>query len=135
MHRDAMDRVCNEHFTFEGMGAVDGILETVTDDIVHQLVGNPSGPNTGKDAVRRFYEVVFDDLEQEDVTPLGRLYGDGFIVDDVIWAGRTTGKLLGFDGPKRPVRFRMHHVFELRDGLIARETVWVDQAAIHQQLG
>jgi predicted ester cyclase len=33
------------------------------------------------------------------------------------------------------VSFRLLHVFELRDGKIAREQVWCDLAAIQRQLG
>ena len=31
--------------------------------------------------------------------------------------------------------FRLLHIFELRDGKIAREDVWCDLAAIQKQLG
>ena len=39
------------------------------------------------------------------------------------------------EGKSGPVSFRLLHVFDLRDGKIAREQVWCDLAAIQQQLG
>jgi predicted ester cyclase len=48
--------------------------------------------------------------------------------------GTVTGTFLGLPGNGRRIIFRILHVFELRDGLISRENVWLDGAAIQQQL-
>ena len=41
----------------------------------------------------------------------------------------------GFEGRGRPLEFRLLHVLEFADdGRIARENVWLDTAAIAQQL-
>jgi uncharacterized protein len=66
--------------------------------------------------------------------PVRRLYADDFVVDEVMVEGRAVGKVAGLEGRGRPVRFRLLHVFELRDGLIAREMACMDVPAIHQQL-
>jgi predicted ester cyclase len=44
------------------------------------------------------------------------------------------GEFLGLPGNDRRVNFRIFHVFELTDGLISREQVWIDSAAIVAQL-
>lgn len=42
--------------------------------------------------------------------------------------------MLGLPGNGRRITFRVLHVFEFRGGLISRENVWLDGAAIQQQL-
>jgi predicted ester cyclase len=38
------------------------------------------------------------------------------------------------DGRGRTVRARFLHIFDFRNGLISRESAWIDLAAIQQQL-
>ena len=40
----------------------------------------------------------------------------------------------GIDGGGAPVRFRMLHVFDIRDDLISREQAWFDTAEVTRQL-
>ena len=66
---------------------------------------------------------------------LRRLYGDGFMVDDSIWRGNAPGKPFGLEGRNRPLEFRLLHVVEFAgNGDISRENVWIDMAAVLQQL-
>lgn len=134
MTTEQMDQVVADHFKYEASNDVEGVLATLTDDIVHDVVGFPTSPLHGKDAVRPFYEALYEALAGEDVTPLSRLYGPDMLVDDAIWAGRVEGEFMGMEGGGRRVSFRELHVFEFRDGLICRENVWMDVAAILQQL-
>ena len=48
--------------------------------------------------------------------------------------GTVIGSLLGLPGNGRRLSFRMMHVFEFRDGLISRENIWLDTAAVVDQL-
>ena len=48
--------------------------------------------------------------------------------------GTVTGQMLGMPGNNRRITFRILHVFEFHDGLISRENVWLDTAAIVGQL-
>ena len=83
----------------------------------------------------QFYEALFADTEQTGVTPQHREYGDTFAVDDVVWEGYTTGTAFGLEGyPRRHVSFRLLHVFDFQDGLIARENVWIDYPSLEAQL-
>jgi len=41
---------------------------------------------------------------------------------------------LGLEGGGRPVRTRFLHIFDFSDGLISRESAWIDLAAVQQQL-
>ncbi len=47
---------------------------------------------------------------------------------------RVDGEFLGLPGNGRRIHVRVLHVFEFRDGLISRENVWLDGAAIIAQL-
>jgi predicted ester cyclase len=48
--------------------------------------------------------------------------------------GTVIGSMLGLPGHGRRITFRILHVFDFKDGLISRENVWLDGAALHQQL-
>jgi predicted ester cyclase len=51
-----------------------------------------------------------------------------------IMTGTVIGSMLGLPGNGRRISFRMLHVFEFRDDLISRENIWLDGAAITDQL-
>lgn len=130
-----MDRKIDEHFGYEGRDDVEGVLATLASDATHDVVGWPQGPSRGRDAARRFYETLFADLADGRVTPLRRLHGNGFLVDESLWQGKAPGRPFGFEGRGRPLEFRLLHVVEFTEsGQIAREQVWLDVAAIMRQL-
>jgi hypothetical protein len=130
-----MDAKLDEHFDFEAADNVEGVLATLTEDVEHDIVGWPTGPVTGRDAVRPFYETLFADLADGRVRSTRRLYGDNFMVDDSVWAGRAVGRPFGLEGKGRPLEFRLLHVLEFSEtGDISRENVWLDLASIQQQL-
>jgi uncharacterized protein len=130
-----MDRKLDEHFGFEAADNIEGVLSTLTPDAVHDIVGYPAGPTRGREAARAFYNQLFADLAESSVSVIKRLYGDGFVVDESLWEGRAPGRPFGLDGRNRPLKFRILHVLEFSpEGQISREQVWLDMAAILQQL-
>ena len=132
---EQMDRKIEEHFGFEARDDVEGVLATLAPDAEHDVVGWPFGPSHGRDAARPFYQVMFADLAESRVTSVRRLYGDGFMVDESLWEGKAPGQPFGLEGKGRPLSFRLLHIVEFTDGGdIRRENVWVDLAAIIQQL-
>jgi predicted ester cyclase len=135
LSRKQMDEKLDEHFGYEGADDVEGVLATLADDAEHDIVGYPTGPTHGRDAAKGFYEQMFGDLAESHVKSLRRLYGDNFLVDESLWEGRAPGRPFGIEGRNRPLKFRLLHVLEFADdGKISREQVWVDMAAIMQQL-
>lgn len=130
-----MDAIVDQHYNYEAADDVEGVLTTLTDDVVHDVVGFPGGPRHGKAGAREFYEHLFGEITGERTVPRVRLYGPNFMVDEVMWEGRAIGRPFGFEGRNRPFSHRLLHVLEFRDGLIARENVWVDFAAVARQLG
>lgn len=130
-----MDAKLDEHFAFEANDNVEGVLATLTPDVDHDVVGWPTGPVQGREAVRPFYETLFADLSDGKAETLKRYYGEDFMVDDSLWRGRATGHPFGLEGRDRPLAFRLLHVIEFSPaGDIQRENVWVDLASIIQQL-
>jgi hypothetical protein len=54
MNQAEMDQIVNNHFMYEFTEDVGGVVSTLTEDAVHEIVGGPLGPLQGKAAVRRF---------------------------------------------------------------------------------
>jgi len=130
-----MDQKIDQHFDFEARDDIEGVLATLAPDAEHDIVGYPTGPTRGRDGARAFYEGLFNDLSESYVETRRRLYGDGFLVDESLWRGRAPGTPFGLEGRNRPLEFRLLHVVEFADdGDIKRENVWIDFAAIYQQL-
>ena len=130
-----MDRKIDEHFAFEARDDVAGVLSTLTPDVVHDVVGWPTGPAHGREAARPFYETLFADLADGEVKSLRRWHGDNFLVDESLWRGTAPGRPFGIEGRGRPLEFRLLHIIEFTEGGdISRENVWVDLAAVIRQL-
>lgn len=135
MTKAQMDKKMDEHFGYEANDDVEGVLATLAGDATHDIVGWPNGPTHGREAARPFYETMFADLSDGKVMSRKRLYGEGFLVDESVWQGKAPGRPFGVEGRGRPLTFRLLHVVEFAEGAqIQREQVWVDLAAIIQQL-
>jgi hypothetical protein len=133
--RAEMDKKLDEHFNFEARDDVEGVLATLAPDAEHDIVGSPLGPTRGREGARHFYEGLFSDLSESKVETIRRLYGADFLVDESLWRGRAPGTPFGLAGKNRPLEFRLLHVVQFADdGDIQRENVWIDLAAIIQQL-
>jgi hypothetical protein len=133
--QDQYDQLINEHFGYEATDDVDGVMASLAGRAEHHVVPSPVGVLHDNDDIRAYYERLFADLKGESVTPVRRLYGDGFVVDEAIWHGHIAdGRPFLLDGRSGDVSFRILHVFEITDGKISREQVWCDLAAIQQQL-
>jgi predicted ester cyclase len=129
-----MDRILDEHFGYEAQDDIEGVVNTLTEDVEHDVVGSPGSQITGRDAARAYYEDLFRDLKGESAETVRRLYGEDFMVDETLWTGRASGRPFGLPGGERRVSFRLLHVLEFRDGKISRENVWVDGASLLKQL-
>ena len=99
------------------------------------MIPSPVGALNDPTSQRAYYEMLFASVAGESVTPIRRLYGQDFLVDETLWRGHITdGRAFLCDGKSGDVSFRLLHVFEFRGGKISREQVWCDLAAIQQQL-
>jgi uncharacterized protein len=128
--------VVDRHFAAENAHDVEATLATYTDDIVWDDVTYPGSPVHGKAAVGSVYSGILDaipDLHLETVRRL-RSPDGAFVVDESILTGHVEGSWAGSDGGGAPVRLRMLHVFNIRDGLIERENTWFDSADVTRQI-
>jgi hypothetical protein len=136
MNPQKMDEIINRHFQFEAMDDVAGVVGSLANEVEHEVVPSPAGIQTDRAKIASFYRMLFADLKGEKVTPLRRLYGENFVVDESLWHGRIEdGRVFLCDGLKGEASFRLLHIFELDGEKIRREQVWCDLAAIQRQLG
>ena len=97
-------------------------------------LGFPGSPRIGKDAARDFYRFLTANFRTDGEEPLNRFFdGDTMILEQNM-TGAVIGEMLSIPGNGRKVTFRILHVFDFRNGLISREQVWIDSAAIVAQL-
>ena len=134
MTPDDMDAVFARHCAAEFANDVDAILDTLTDDVEHDVVGDPLGVLTERAAIAKRYQDLFDVLTADSMTSVRRYHGADFFVDESLYAGSVNGEFMGVPGGGRTVSFRILHVCEFRDGRMSRENVWLDSAAIIHQL-
>jgi steroid delta-isomerase-like uncharacterized protein len=134
MDHTQMQNLVSQHFRAEGAGDVDAAVAVYTDDIEHDVVGFPGGPHHGRDGARKFYEELTANFRAEGEEVLRRYFAVDSMILDQVMTGTVIGSMLGLPGHGRRISFRILHVFEFRDGLISRENVWLDSAAIVNQL-
>ena len=129
-----MIALVERHLKAEGAGDVEGAVAVYTDDVVHDAVGFPGSPRTGKDAAREFYGFLTANFRTEEEEPLHRFFSGDTMLLEQSMTGTVIGEMLGIPGNGRRVTFRIFHVFDFRDGLVSREQVWIDSGAIAAQL-
>jgi steroid delta-isomerase-like uncharacterized protein len=134
MDSSKMHDLVSRHLRAEGMGDVAGAIAMYTDDIEHDVVGFPGSPHNGKDAARAFYEELTANFRTEGEEVLHRFVTNDAMILEQAMTGTVIGSMLGLPGYGRRITFRILHVFEFRDGLISRENIWLDTAAIVDQL-
>ncbi|GAA0950139.1 hypothetical protein GCM10009554_49590 [Kribbella koreensis] len=127
-----MDAVLDRHFAGEAAHDLAATLATLAEDVEHDVVG--LGVRKGHAEVAPVYQALFDGATDEIYEPIRRMYGDDFMVDEVMMTQTVVGDLYGVPGNGTVVTARLLHVLEFRDGLISRENVWMDTGAIIAQL-
>jgi uncharacterized protein len=127
--------VIDRHFAAENAHDIPGTLATYTDDIVWDDVTHPLCPVQGKEAAGAIYSSIIDAIPDIHLQTVRRFNAEGsVIVDESILTGHVHGDWAGIAGGGAPVRVRILHVFDVRDGLIARENTWFDASAVMRQV-
>jgi carboxymethylenebutenolidase len=141
MTRDDLVKLWDEHLAGEFVTKdVEATLATMVDDATVDHIPVHTG-GRGKEELRPFYRDVFipswpDDLRQSSIN---RVVGDGQIVDEI----RTTFThdrrmdwfLPGVPPTYRAVDIDIIVVVRFRDGKIAGERIYWDQATVLRQVG
>lgn len=133
MTPEQMDAVLDRHFAAEAAHDLETLLGTLTPDAEHDVVG--MGVLVGREAIAERYRMLFAQADEEKYEPVRRYYGDGFVVDEVLATQRIANDDFGPQARGKVVQYRIMHVCEFRDGLMSRENVWLDTAALMAQVG
>jgi ketosteroid isomerase-like protein len=134
MSRAQMDALVDGHYRAEEAGDLEAIVEGFTPDAEHDVAGRPGDVLHGGEQIAEFYRALLAELRIDRFAPVRRWYGDDHVVDEAILHATANGHPFGLEGRGRPVRTRFLHIFDFADGLISRESAWIDLAAIQQQL-
>ena len=101
-----------------------GVMALFTDDIVLEMPTR-GVTLTGKAAIEANYRRMFGAIAEVEIEPLTRFATATHVVDDSVVRFRLVGE--GFANAPVPVgsrvELRLMHLFAMRDGRIARETV------------
>ena len=134
LSRQRMDALVDGHFRAEETGDLRAITDGFTQDAEHTVAGRPGGPLHGHDEIAGYYTALLAALPITRFEPVRRWYGEDHVVDESILHATAAGEVFGLEGRGRPVRFGLLHVFGFADGLICRESAWLDLASIQRQL-
>jgi uncharacterized protein len=134
MTREQMDALVDGHYRAEETGDLQAIVDGFATDAEHDVVGRPGEPLHGGEEIANFYRGLFEELRIDRFEPVRRWYGDDHVADESLLHATATGHPFGLEGRGRPVRVRFLHIFDFGDGLISRESAWIDLVAIQQQL-
>jgi predicted ester cyclase len=129
-----MDALVEGHYRAEETGDLGAIVEAFTSDAEHDVAGRPGDALHGHEQIEAFYRALLAELRIDRFEPVRRLYGDDHVADESVLHATATGHPFGLEGRGRSVTARFLHIFEFSDGLISRESAWIDLAAIQQQL-
>lgn len=134
MTREQMDALVESHYRAEENGDVDAIVDDFAPDAEHDVPGRPGGVLQGGEQIRAFYRGLLAELRIARFEPVRRWYGDAHVVDESVLHATAEGHPFGLDGRGRQVQARFLHIFDFAEGLISRESAWIDLSAIQQQL-
>jgi steroid delta-isomerase-like uncharacterized protein len=132
--REVALAIVEEHFAAENAHDIPATLATYADDLVWDDVSNPDCPIHGKDAAAKNYAEILATIPDLTMVSTLRLASDDHVIDESILSGHVHGTFLGVEADGAPVRFRILHVFDIRDGLISREQAWFDTARVVREL-
>jgi hypothetical protein len=132
--RELLDRIVDAWQRAEHDADDGEFMRLLADDVVLLVVGLAQADLHGRRAVAAWQrEQAANALHERDVA-VQRVYGWASVLDDVTRESRVTGRIYGYRGGGRRVRYRLRRLFELRESRVARLTVWPDLDALGEQL-
>jgi carboxymethylenebutenolidase len=136
-----LDRLWEEHTKHEFVTRdTEATLDTMVDDAYVNHVPVLTGAY-GKDGLRRFYSRDFIPSMPPDtkLTPISRTVGETQLVDEMIFSFTHTQEmpwmLPGIAPTGRHVEVALVAIVQFRDGKLAHEHIYWDQASVLKQIG
>ena len=103
------------------------------DSMIPRAVGpGPSGEADGLESFVRWLRRGFPDLE---VTTVEVLFGEGVVMDEILFTGTHRGELGGLAPTGRTVEMRLMSTIIIENGTIREHRVYLDQKEFAEQLG
>src|SRR5436309_13320050 len=94
-----MVALVERHLKAEGEGDAKGAVAVYTDDVVHDAVGFPGSPRTGKGAAREFYVFLTANFRtEEEQKTLHRFFDGDTIIPDQSRTGTVIGVRVSIPG-------------------------------------
>lgn len=132
--RDRALFIVEQHFAAENAHDIPATLATYAEDLTWDDVSNPECPIQGKEAAARNYAEILATIPDLEMVSTLRFASGEHVIDESILSGHVRGAFLGIEADGAPISFRILHVFDIRDGLIAREQAWFDTAGVTRQI-
>jgi carboxymethylenebutenolidase len=140
-NRSNLERLWEEHTRHEFVTRdTESTLKTMVDDAYVNHVPVLTG-GYGKDALRRFYSQDFIPSMPPDtkLTPISRTAGETQLVDEMIFSFTHSREmpwmLPGIAPTYRYVEVALVAIVQFRDGKLAHEHIYWDQASVLKQIG
>jgi carboxymethylenebutenolidase len=141
MAKPDLARLWQEHTTHEfATRSAESTLETMVDDAYVNHVPVMTG-GCGKNALHAFYSRDFIPCLPPDtkLTPVSRTIGEDQLVDEMIFSFTHTQEmpwmLPGISPTNRRVEIPLVAIVGFRDGKLASERIYWDQASVLKQIG
>jgi carboxymethylenebutenolidase len=141
MTQPDLARLWEEHTNYEfSTRDTDATLATMMEDAYVNHVPVLTG-GAGKSALRTFYSVDFIPRMPPDtkLTPISRTVGEDQLVDEMIFSFTHTQEmpwmLPGVPPTNRYVEVALVAIVRFRDGKLAHEHIYWDQASVLKQIG
>ena len=141
MRQEDLDRLWEEHIRHEfSTHDTEATLATMVEDAYVNHVPVLTG-GSGRDALRTFYSRDFIPAMPPDtkITPVSRTIGEDQLVDEMIFSFTHTQDmpwmLPGVAPTNRYVEVAVVAIVKFRDGKLAHEHIYWDQASVLKQLG
>jgi predicted ester cyclase len=134
MTPEQMDALVDAHYRAEETGDIDAIVAGFSGDADHDVAGRPGGTLHGGDQIGDYYRGLLSALRIDRFETVRRWYGADHVADESILHATAQGTVFGMEGRGRAVRVRLLHLFDFAEGLIRRESAWLDVAGLQRQL-
>jgi carboxymethylenebutenolidase len=136
-----LSRLWEEHTSHEFVTRdTEATLATMTDDAYVNHIPVMTG-GVGKSALREFYSQRFIPSMPPDttLTPISRTVGENQLVDEMVFSFTHTQEMLwmlpGVAPTNRRVEIPLVAIVQFREGKLAHEHIYWDQASVLKQIG
>jgi carboxymethylenebutenolidase len=134
MTPEEMKRVHDEHLAAEAAKDLERAMATYVDDCFYDIV--PMGIRIdGKEAVRGYYQSLFNAMPDSDLEVAGEAFGDNVLVAWGTFHATILGDFMGLPPTNRKLALPMTVVNEFKDGRMLAEHLYYDLITLTDQAG